>query len=510
MSFLFPDFAWAFLSLGVILFLYLLKRRYEDRPVPSTFLWQKTIQDMTASHPFQRLKRNLLLPLHLLMAALAALILMQPVLSGGTTGETVMIFDLSASMQATDGTQTRLEKAVGEAQHIIDGMGSQNPLTILAASSETLQLLSRSTDRVAARQALTSLETTNTACDLTAAVSLAQAMQRETEGIHIIVFSDAHEPEGNITSRNAEKGLENRAVLSFTVENGQGYARVMNYGGETDVTLACYAEEALCDAKTLHLPAGASAGATLQVPDCAYATVVIQEKDAIAADNRLSALCRGQKRFKVALCGQNSVFLEYAIGLRKDITLLKVEENWQEVEADLYVYREGGLFFSRNPKQQRIVSGLTYEPEGAMQLEAEHPVTKNLMLKDVALRAGLELHGGTPLVTMDGHSLLAVDEGVAALGFSLNESNLPMKADFPILVQNILAWLLPEEDGQELGISTERVIPLEESDVRQVAPSVDGQGGAVQPSGGVQLAPWLLVVFLVLLLVEWGVSRRGC
>ena len=175
MTFLYPAFAWAFLSLGAILILYLLKRRYEDRPVPSTFLWQKTLRDMTANRPFQRLKRNLLLPLHLLMAASVVLCLMQPVLSGSTAGEVVMIFDLSASMQAAEDGRTRLDHAVDTAEEILAGMEPQDTLTILAADGDTRQLLSRSTDREAARRVLNSLEPSNTAADLAAAVSLAQA-----------------------------------------------------------------------------------------------------------------------------------------------------------------------------------------------------------------------------------------------------------------------------------------------------------------------------------------------
>ena len=68
MHFLAPLWGLGFLALGAILAFYLLKRRYKDFPVPSTFLWRKARQDSSASHPFQRLRKNALLPLHLLLA----------------------------------------------------------------------------------------------------------------------------------------------------------------------------------------------------------------------------------------------------------------------------------------------------------------------------------------------------------------------------------------------------------------------------------------------------------
>ena len=68
MSFLSPLWGLALASLGVILALYLLKRRYQDYPVASTFLWEKALRDTAASHPFQKLRKNPLLPLQLLLA----------------------------------------------------------------------------------------------------------------------------------------------------------------------------------------------------------------------------------------------------------------------------------------------------------------------------------------------------------------------------------------------------------------------------------------------------------
>ena len=68
MTFLAPGFAWAFLIPAAIVVLYLLRRRYTPRNVPSTFLWQRSVRDHAANHPFQKLRRNLLLPLQLLPA----------------------------------------------------------------------------------------------------------------------------------------------------------------------------------------------------------------------------------------------------------------------------------------------------------------------------------------------------------------------------------------------------------------------------------------------------------
>ena len=67
MSFLTPTFlALAALAVPIIL-LYMLRLRRREVPVSSTMLWQRLMQDREANAPWQRLRRNLLLLLQLLM-----------------------------------------------------------------------------------------------------------------------------------------------------------------------------------------------------------------------------------------------------------------------------------------------------------------------------------------------------------------------------------------------------------------------------------------------------------
>ena len=68
LHFLSPGFAWALAAPALILVLYLLRRRFLPRQVPSVFLWRKSVRDYAANRPFQRLMKNLLLPLQVLAA----------------------------------------------------------------------------------------------------------------------------------------------------------------------------------------------------------------------------------------------------------------------------------------------------------------------------------------------------------------------------------------------------------------------------------------------------------
>src|SRR5690606_32584385 len=92
---------WFALSLPLIIALYLLKKKYQDTEVSSHLLWQRVLQPQEANRPWQKLKRNLLLLLQLVVAALLVLALMQPAWwsEGKQTEHLVMVIDRSASLQ---------------------------------------------------------------------------------------------------------------------------------------------------------------------------------------------------------------------------------------------------------------------------------------------------------------------------------------------------------------------------------------------------------------------------
>ena len=90
--------------LGVIILLYLLKLKRKELIVPSTLLWQQAIFDVQANAPIQKLKKNLLLFLQLLILTFVVLGVARPyVLTKSYQGQNLaIILDASASMGATD------------------------------------------------------------------------------------------------------------------------------------------------------------------------------------------------------------------------------------------------------------------------------------------------------------------------------------------------------------------------------------------------------------------------
>ena len=583
MRFLFPAGAWAFAALGVIVALYLLKRRSESVTVPSLLLWQRALAEQQAMKPFQKLKKNILFFIQLVLAALLALALLRPAVSGGVQGETVLVFDLSCSMQTMENGASRLENAKRRAEALVDGMGEGDRVTVLAAGDQARIALSRSGDLRRVRGAIDALQAGNGSADMDGAVSLAQAMARDIEGLNIVAFSDTYVSD-EVQVVRVGTPMENRALLSLSVSpEGQAYARVANYGSAATVTLECYADGQLCDMAVLDLAEDAVGSALMTVP-AGFETVEVRiaESDALAADNSRWFAAREAAGYRAALCGDN-VFLEKALSLRDDIVLLRTsaQEAAELENIDLYIFDGGlpetlpaaGAVFCVAPAAEVLgmTPGETLENAAALRPAAgdlAQRITQNLLLEDIAVRRYTPLTGGEAVLRANGAALLAVAENAgrraAALGFDLHESNLPMKGDFPVLIQNLLAWLLPDtrqaladgvcgqwvqlpldaraermtvtlpsgrtiaagqtlEDTDQQGVYTlraayadqaDRVLRFAlhmdnaESDTRMVGPASGTIALGGVADAGRELTPWVLLACLALLLMEWEVSRR--
>lgn len=133
----------AAVAVPTLLILYFLKLRRRDVEVSSTLLWKRAVQDMQANAPFQKLRRNLLLFLQLLVLAAGLLAIAQPELSSRRiSGDRhVIMIDRSASMQTADGVWNdepviRLEQAKREALELIDQLGEPTWLGSIAGGAE--------------------------------------------------------------------------------------------------------------------------------------------------------------------------------------------------------------------------------------------------------------------------------------------------------------------------------------------------------------------------------------
>src|SRR6266446_5370619 len=192
MNFLAPA-AFAFAAaIPVVILFYLLKRKRVIKLVSSTLLWQQFLAETQASAPFQKLRRNWLLILQIILLTLAVLALSRPYFATKTKPAQlrVVILDASASMQATDETPSRFEKARAEALKWVDSLAGSDQMVVLQAGANTEVKQSATSEKAALRRALQACACSDSPTRLVPAFRMAESLVRDQRNAEIHLFSD--------------------------------------------------------------------------------------------------------------------------------------------------------------------------------------------------------------------------------------------------------------------------------------------------------------------------------
>ncbi len=481
MSFSNPWGLLALLLIIPIVLLYILKRQHQDHIISSTMLWQQVHRDLQATRPWQRLRTRLLLILQILAIIFFALSLARPTWHGGQGGlHHIAVVDTSARMQATDVKPNRMEDARNGLMNLIQGMGSRDVLTIVQAGQQPFILVGPSSDKSVLRQAAGEIQPSNGKTDLTGAVQLAQTILQDqsNDGGRIHVYSD-HYPadltnhenlEFYISSGNGDNAAITHVGFEIGNESINALSRVANYGMDKSITLELMIDGGLQNIKEVNLSAGEEVNVYWHnIPISAKEIVVtISEEDDLVLDNTGMAVVNEDYQVKALLATERNVFLERAISLREGIELYKVnpEETLEGTDFHLYIY--DGKLPEQLPESGHI---LAFSPESHEQIGLAakgeiHPartIANSQSLYPDLLQyvepEGYMIARANKIDLPEGFTVLFHDEAenpllvageqegrkIVIFSFALHDSNLPLKADFPILMQNLLNWLLPQD-----------------------------------------------------------------
>ncbi|MCA9906708.1 MAG: VWA domain-containing protein, partial [Anaerolineae bacterium] len=193
MSFLTPLALLAGLLALPIVLLYMLRLRRRETSVSSTYLWQQIVRDREANTPWQKLRRNLLLLLQLLLLALLVFALARPYINvpAVTTGQIALLLDASASMNATDtDSGSRFASAQRIANEIIDTMNTGDQMTVIRVADVPEVLTGYTADSAVLHNAINTARPSNALADWTAALTLAAAGGASAENFNVLIIGD--------------------------------------------------------------------------------------------------------------------------------------------------------------------------------------------------------------------------------------------------------------------------------------------------------------------------------
>ncbi|QDU32656.1 hypothetical protein KS4_06900 [Poriferisphaera corsica] len=369
MSFLTPITAAiaAAIAIPALVLLYFLKLKRRRMSVASTILWKQSVQDLQVNSPFQKIKRNLLLFVQLLILGLLLFAVARPIIQAEVMPgkRIVILIDHSGSMNAKDGSPTRLDDAKSAALRIINNLDikqtadNENGAMIVTFAERPQVLTKFTTNKAALRNAVDMIQPTDQRSVLSLALSVIEpeVLQRTSDSstttqVYIISDGQVH----NLNARplaisgadlqyvrvgtpESEDPPKNLAITALSTRRDpdrpqyvQVYAKVNNYNHaktQTSLTLRVNGKVANVRPMTINSassdgPASSSVQFDLRFPGYARIDLAINSDDALLSDNYASTILAPAKRLRVLLVTEGNAYWQLAlksVGIRELVTM---------------------------------------------------------------------------------------------------------------------------------------------------------------------------------------------
>ncbi|HXG18888.1 MAG TPA: BatA and WFA domain-containing protein [Methylomirabilota bacterium] len=524
--------------LGALVLIYLRERLRTRIEVPALLFWQEVKEDRL------RIRRFLPSLLFFIQALLLLLLVggllhpFRPTLVTETRGNRwILVFDVSASMQAREGRTRRFELALDEAKQVIKALGPLDEVMLISVATRPKLVNSFTTDHRAVLHLLETLHPLDTGANLTLGVELALA-QRDREGrrAKVHVFTDL--PQSSLTLPEEQlkeiayhrvgKNDDNAAIAALQVyqnpfqnySQAQAYVLVRNYAYHTrSGALTVLLNDRTIFRRDFSLPSREVMSFSVKGFDGPGKLVArIEPEDALAVDNQaLGWLAeRGQRRL---------VLVSSAKGLQEELERVSRSIPGLTLTAvapgaftqtplnpqDIVLFHEfvPGVTVPANslyvfpPPENPLFPVVTEAADlNILDWREGHEILQNLRYVEalplkrarvLALPSWAQVlissrtrSGEVPLVftgEKDGHR-------VVCLAFDLSKGNLTNSDNLTLLLLflNTLRWLLPHDPMTPLLVSAGETFFLP-SEASQDSPRFLPPGGQETPvdSGAVEL-----------------------
>ncbi|MEW6234145.1 MAG: BatA and WFA domain-containing protein [Candidatus Omnitrophota bacterium] len=369
MNFLAPLGLFFGLLIPAVILLYLLKLKRMDITISSTLLWRKTLEDLKANTPFQKLKRNLLLFIQLAIIALLTFAAARPVLElGGLHGQSfIVLIDNSASMSATDVEPNRLEAAKKKAIDLVNDMSRGDKMMVVSFANGAQVLSPFEQDKATLRSVIRAIPATDAQTRIEEAARIAKTAANTSSNPEIILFSDggfripSQSPLASLKTRYVPVGRNSNNVgltdlvvrKDFALQqNYQLLAGLQNFSSEekevfvelygegevvnaspaiganganpaAESTPAPKVERKLMDARKITLAAGKAE--TILFKDEGYfpekIEVILDSADALKTDNRAWAIIPREENIHILLLTNGNPYLQRVLNLDPRVRL---------------------------------------------------------------------------------------------------------------------------------------------------------------------------------------------
>ncbi len=500
MGFLAPYGLASLAFLGLLVLLHLRRRQRRELEVSSLLLWQPVRDEPRRG----RFRPNLLFALQVALLGVLALAVARPYweerAEAVTNARAVLVFDVSASMQALEAGERRFDQARRKAGEVLATLDRNTEVMVIAVAAHPRVVVSFTRDRSALARALESLEPSDGPTRLSLGVELAHSTASGSGEVEIDVFTDlpsdtvGYSPSAGERVRYFRFGRtdDNVALAALRVyqnpfqdpHEARGYALIKNYAHKPkDLSLhVTLASKPVLD-DTLHL--GGQESRVVEIPklgDSGRVEAWLDVSDALAVDNRALAFVRPARRIRVLAVTDNAAVRSDLVALARAVPTLDVRTVAPtEFRKDEAAGADVAIFHGFVPAEPVAVNALySYPPSGNDFLRSARDVVgaqildwndADPILHDLRYVEALPLDRARLLeLPAWAHTLIAsraegrefplafagetAGRRVVCFGFDLGGRSLVKSENLSLLLVmlNALRWLTPPDGNSPLQV----------------------------------------------------------
>jgi hypothetical protein len=475
-----------------VIVLYFLKLKRTKVTVSSTWLWQRSIQDLRVNAPFQKLRKNLLLFIQLLLIIIASIAFARPAgspLSSSGKGVVILI-DRSASMTAKDVAPSRLDEAKRQSKELVRALQSGDQVMVISFSRKAEVVLPFSTDRRQIESAIDSVRPSSMTTRIGEAFQMALSAVKTFKTSELVIFSDGQfeeisAPNEGVPVKFVAIGgrINNVAVTALDVRRPQHqgepwtvFAQLDCFSAKPmDVPVELYVNTKLAKVKQVPLDPNSAHPVIFEIdqpPEIVELKVAAE--DDLEVDNRAWLAVR-HKDYKVLLVSSGNFFLEKALLQAPHVSVDRVTPD--RLTSDTYigydmvvfdavapasVPSEGRyLYLGALPAWEGIKATGAIEHPVIVDWDRRHRVTRFINFSGITIKTApkLELPGTATVLAeaQEGPLIFAWQKErlrAVVVGYKLFESDWPLRLSFPIMMVNALEWLRADDLAEWRGHPT--------------------------------------------------------
>ena len=495
MSFLYPLGLLGLIGIPILIIVYLIKNRYTEQTIASTFLWRLSERFLKRRNPLSKITGIISLILQLMLVTTLSLAVARPIITlPGAAHEYCFVIDASASMNMEHEGKSRFTLAKEEITEIIDDAkdGSTFTLVLVGDSTEVVIEKSDSPERVIER--LGSLECTGGSVTFTNAIGVAQGYFDENPSTITYLLTDTDYAEvENISLINVARGENNLSIedLRYTKSGKNSVivtGNVVSYGADrmVDVEICSDASEQILGQTKVQAFKNTPTAftLTLELSEFYSITAKIPNEDAYSADNVAVVYnVESENSYNALLVSDSPYLIEAAISATSsaDITVISTEQYKEEEERlaskdksvsgySLYIFdqyapaalpKDGSVWFIGVDSH---VNGSGFSVQSEAVLDEGALITLTSSTASIVRKLTEEINGNeihikryikygiyadfTTLFTYMGNPVVFTgmnDYGnrEVVFAFSLHDTD-PLTHDYIALVRNLLDYSFPD------------------------------------------------------------------